>query len=70
LEEVDVNGWVNSMQQALLRMRSVLARQEGQGMTEYGLILVLIAVAVILMLGFLGHQVNNAYSNISNGLGG
>jgi len=38
-------------------------------MTEYGLILVLIGIFVVLMLGFLGHQINNAYSNISNSLG-
>lgn len=52
----------------MARLRAALAREEGQGMTEYGLIVVLIGVIVILMLGVLGHQVNNVFSNISNGL--
>lgn len=43
-------------------------REEGQGMVEYALILVLIAVVVIVILGIVGHQVNNVFSNISNGL--
>jgi pilus assembly protein Flp/PilA len=60
-----MNGWWLGQ---LDRLRRQLARQEGQGMTEYGLILVLIGIFVVLMLGFLGHQVNNTFSNISNGL--
>jgi len=59
---------VNGFAQKLLRLREALAREEGQGMTEYGLILILIAIVVVLMLGVLGHQVNNTYSNISNAM--
>ena len=36
-------------------------------MTEYGLILVLIAVVVIIVVSVIGHQANNLFSNISNG---
>ncbi|TMC49169.1 MAG: Flp family type IVb pilin [Chloroflexi bacterium] len=43
-------------------------REEGQGMVEYALILVLIAVVVIVILQIVGKQVNNVFSNISNGL--
>ena len=43
-------------------------REEGQGMVEYALILVLIAVVVIVILTVVGRQVNNVFSNISNGL--
>ncbi len=43
--------------------------EEGQGMTEYALILVLIAVVVIVVLTVVGQQVNNVFSNISSGLG-
>lgn len=43
--------------------------QEGQGLVEYGLILVLIAVVVILIIGLVGHQVSNLFSNVSSGLG-
>jgi pilus assembly protein Flp/PilA len=42
--------------------------ERGQGMTEYGLILVLIAIVVILVVAVVGHQVNNIYSNVSTGL--
>lgn len=45
------------------------AAETGQGMVEYALILVLIAVVVIVILTVVGNQVNNVFSNISNGLG-
>jgi pilus assembly protein Flp/PilA len=54
------------------RIRGVLAQlnaqEEGQGMVEYGLILVLISIVVIVILTTLGHTVNNVFSNISHGL--
>jgi pilus assembly protein Flp/PilA len=43
--------------------------EDGQGMVEYALILVLIAVVVIVVLGIVGKQVKNVFSNISSGLG-
>jgi pilus assembly protein Flp/PilA len=42
--------------------------ENGQGMVEYALILVLIAVVVIVILTTVGKRVNNIFSNISNGL--
>jgi pilus assembly protein Flp/PilA len=51
------------------RLLDVLARDEGQGMVEYALILVLIAVVVIAVLIVLGNQVQNVFCNISGGLG-
>jgi pilus assembly protein Flp/PilA len=42
--------------------------QKGQGMVEYALILVLIAVVVILVLTTLGHQVSSTFSTISSAL--
>ena len=50
-------------------LRERLADEDGQGMVEYGLILVLIAVVVILVLVLLGNQVTNVFCNISAGLG-
>ncbi|MGA7988723.1 MAG: Flp family type IVb pilin [Candidatus Dormiibacterota bacterium] len=54
------------------RIRGVLsqinAQEEGQGMVEYALILVLISIVVIVILTTLGHAVNNVFSNISHGL--
>lgn len=47
-----------------------LRDRRGQGMVEYALILVLIAVVVIVVLRMTGQQVNNVFSNVSNALGG
>jgi len=57
------------LQNPLRRILDVLARDEGQGMVEYALILVLIAVVVIVVLIILGNQVQNVFCNISGGLG-
>ncbi|HET9849083.1 MAG TPA: Flp family type IVb pilin [Candidatus Dormibacteraeota bacterium] len=50
------------------RLLNYLAREDGQGMVEYALILVLIAVVVIVVLIVLGNQVQNVFCNISGGL--
>ena len=53
----------------LMVRKSELEEQEkGQGMVEYALILVLIALVVIVVLQVVGKQVNNVFSNVSNGL--
>ena len=57
------------LQNPLRRILDLLARDEGQGMVEYALILVLIAVVVIVVLIILGNQVQNVFCNISGGLG-
>lgn len=52
-------------------LRSLRGRDDaerGQGMVEYALILVLIAIVVIVVLQVVGQQVNNVFSNVSNGL--
>lgn len=43
-------------------------REDGQGMVEYALILVLVSIVVIVILSTLGKTVNNVFSNVSNGL--
>ena len=48
--------------------RSGLGNEGGQGMVEYALVLVLIAMVVIIVLQMLGHQVNNVFSNVNHGL--
>ena len=45
-----------------------LNREEGQGLVEYALVLVLVAVVVIAILTLLGPQVGNVFSRITNGL--
>ncbi len=41
-----------------------LPHEEGQGLVEYALILVLVAVVVIVILAVLGPAVGNIFSNI------
>ncbi len=43
-------------------------RKKGQGLVEYALILVLIAIVVIVILGVLGGQVNVIFSTISSAM--
>ncbi len=50
-------------------VRSFFAKEEGQGLVEYALILVLIAIVVIAVLSVLGGKVRNAFSSINSGLG-
>ena len=45
-----------------------LHREEGQGLVEYALILVLVAIVVIAILTILGPQIGNVFSQITNGL--
>ena len=42
--------------------------ERGQGLVEYGLLVVLIAIFVIVVVALVGHQTNNVFSNVSNGL--
>ncbi len=41
-----------------------LPREEGQGLVEYALILVLIAIVVIAILALLGPMIANVFSSI------
>jgi pilus assembly protein Flp/PilA len=49
-------------------LRSFFAKEEGQGLVEYALILVLIAIVVIGILTVLGNQVSAVFSQIDSGL--
>jgi pilus assembly protein Flp/PilA len=53
---------------AMLVPRNRRDDERGQGLVEYGLILILIAIVVIVVVGVVGHQTNNVFSNVSNGL--
>jgi pilus assembly protein Flp/PilA len=48
--------------------RLAMVRQRGQGMVEYALILVLVAVVVIAVLGLMGNTIKNAFDDIVTGL--
>jgi len=45
-----------------------LPREEGQGLVEYALILVLVAVVVIAILLLLGPAIGDVFSNIVSNL--
>ena len=49
-------------------VRSFFAKEEGQGLVEYALILVLIAIVVIGILTLLGNKVSTVFSQINSGL--
>jgi Flp pilus assembly pilin Flp len=50
----------NFVSSLIARMRP----EEGQTMAEYGLLLAVIAVVVVAMAIFLGHQISTVFSNV------
>lgn len=42
-----------------------LTQEEGQGLVEYALILVLVSIVVIVVLSLLGQQVGNVFERIT-----
>ena len=53
-----------------LWLRNLLKGEEGQTLTEYALILVLIAVAVIAVVLLLGTTIGDVFQQIVDGLTG
>jgi pilus assembly protein Flp/PilA len=49
-------------------LRSFFVKEDGQGLVEYALILVLIAIVVIGILSLLGTKVSGVFSNVNSGL--
>jgi pilus assembly protein Flp/PilA len=41
-----------------------LAEEEGQGLVEYGLVIILVAIAIVAILTLLGPQIGNVYSRV------
>jgi pilus assembly protein Flp/PilA len=60
------------MLKLFINMKLAIARlmdqDEGQGLTEYALILALIAIVAIVALQFLGGKVNDALSTVGSSL--
>ncbi|MDD2583084.1 MAG: Flp family type IVb pilin [Desulfuromonadaceae bacterium] len=46
----------------------LVKNEKGQGLVEYALILMLIAMVVIVALQLFGVKLNNTYENISSGV--
>ena len=49
-------------------VRIQLKREEGQTMAEYGLLIALIALAVIVTIGVLGTSLNTKFQSVVNAL--
>ena len=52
------------MSSFMRKLMQPLKRQEGQGMVEYALILVLVSIVVIVILLTMGNQIKNVFSNV------
>ena len=50
------------------KIATVLSRQEGQGMVEYALIIVLVAIGVIVAITALRTQLQTVFNTIVNNL--
>jgi pilus assembly protein Flp/PilA len=58
---------MNQLQvKALFAFSSLLAREEGQTMVEYALILALVSVAGIALLSAIGGSVGTVFSKVNN----
>lgn len=46
------------------RLRTVLGGQRGQGMVEYALVLILVAIIVVAVLTTMGQQLSTAFRDV------
>lgn len=53
---------------AYVTMQSLVRDEEGASAVEYGLILGLIAVAIIVVLGLMGTQLNDLFTDVKDSL--
>ena len=53
-----------------VRLRELRIRKDGQGLVEYALILVLVAIVVIGVLTTMGTRIQAAFQDIVSSLGG
>lgn len=51
-----------------MNIRRLQGGQQGQGMVEYALILVLVSIVVIVILITMGGQIANVFSNVVTAL--
>jgi pilus assembly protein Flp/PilA len=51
-------------------LRRLWQDEQGQDLTEYALLMVLIALAAVAAMGTLGNAINNAFSDVMNALSG
>jgi pilus assembly protein Flp/PilA len=56
------------MSELLLKLKTFWNREEGQGLVEYALILVLVSIVAIGALGLIGTNVNTVLNTVANAL--
>jgi pilus assembly protein Flp/PilA len=56
------------MKKLIKKMSGFMKNEEGQGLVEYALLLVLIAILAIGAITLLGQKVNNVYNNAQQAL--
>ena len=61
-------NFLNSLYVQLITSINSLKSEKGQGLVEYALILVLIAIVVIAVLTTLGGKTCNVFSSVSNAI--
>ncbi len=47
-------------------MLSLYHEEEGQGLVEYALVIVLVAVVIVIIVAVLGPQIGNMFSRMTN----
>jgi pilus assembly protein Flp/PilA len=60
----------NSLRRLIMFYLPRKDEEEGQGLVEYALILVLVAIVVIAILAIVGPQIGIIFSKVTNGLAG
>jgi pilus assembly protein Flp/PilA len=56
------------MTELILKLKSLWNREEGQGLVEYALILVLVSIVAIAALDAIGTNVTNVLQTVANAL--
>jgi pilus assembly protein Flp/PilA len=63
--------WMQEMYtRASIALRSLRDREEGQGLAEYALILVLVAIVAIVVLEILGTDITDVFTDVETELDG
>jgi pilus assembly protein Flp/PilA len=56
------------MAELLLKLKAFWNHEDGQGLVEYALILVLVSIVAITALGLIGTNVNTVLNTVANAL--
>jgi len=69
VSDLITSAWAMLQARAAAATSAVVRDEEGQGLVEYALILVLVSIVCIVILTTVGSQANNVFSMISSTLG-